>query len=167
MRHAEFEECLAHEKLVEEMQKTFAEVSVPTFEYHDVRTSQMDPEEVIGMEPMQCDDSDNQGESMMSKIARASPSTLAKKAGTSERVRPSPATGMFFPQVSHAPAAKRPQAQMKKDPVVQTPRDVRMGSTPKPSVQRTPKTPAGVPTSDSPIPEPEFVGYTTWVKGAD
>ena len=114
LRHAEFEECLAHEKFVEEMQKAFAEVSVPTFEYTDVRTSQMDPEEVIGSavqspmkdeEPMQCD-SDNREESMMSKIAKATPSTPARKTGTSERVRPSPATGIFFPQASHAPAAR-------------------------------------------------------------
>ena len=44
MRHAEFEECLTHEKFVEEMKKAFDNVQTPTFQYADVRRDQVDPD---------------------------------------------------------------------------------------------------------------------------
>ena len=47
MRHAEFEECLVHEKFVQELSKVFDAVSTPTFEFYDARSDQVDPDEVI------------------------------------------------------------------------------------------------------------------------
>ena len=161
LRHAEFEECLAHEKFIEEMQKTFKEVSGPTFQYADVRNSQMDPEQVIGSalkSPMRDVDSKMPGEgedtSLTTKIAKA-PSTPARP--TERRERPSPATGIFFPQVSHAPTPRRPEAT---DGVT----DVPMRT---PAQVRTPRSPAAVPVSRSPIPQPEFVGKTSWSDGTE
>ena len=37
MRHAEFEECLSHEKFVEELDKAFQEMQTPTMQYQDWR----------------------------------------------------------------------------------------------------------------------------------
>ena len=42
MRHAEFEECLVHEKFVNELSKVFTELQRPDMQYTDVRRDQMD-----------------------------------------------------------------------------------------------------------------------------
>ena len=49
MRHAEFEECMAHEAFVKEMQKAYNEVQSKTFEFQDFREKKPRPtaEEVI------------------------------------------------------------------------------------------------------------------------
>ena len=49
MRHAEFEECMAHEAFVKEMQKAYSEVQSKTFDFQDFREKKPRPtaDEVI------------------------------------------------------------------------------------------------------------------------
>ena len=49
MRHAEFEECMAHEAFITEMQKAYQEVQSKTFEFQDFREKKPRPtaDEVI------------------------------------------------------------------------------------------------------------------------
>ena len=42
MRHAEFEECLVHEKFIDELSEVFKELQRPDMQYTDVRKDQMD-----------------------------------------------------------------------------------------------------------------------------
>ena len=49
MRHAEFEECMAHEAFVKEIQKAYNEVQSKTFDFQDFREKKPRPtaDEVI------------------------------------------------------------------------------------------------------------------------
>ena len=60
LRHAEFEECLSHDKFVDELKAAFEQVQSPTFQYTDVRRDQVDPDDV----PTQ---------SLLSRLAEAAP----------------------------------------------------------------------------------------------
>ena len=83
MRHAEFEETLAHEQFILEMKKAFEEVGTTNFQYHDVRRDQTDPDLVI--ENVVGQSNGTQGQGLMSQMARESPEA-----------------SLLFPRTSHA-----------------------------------------------------------------
>ena len=45
LRHAEFEECLSQEKLLQELKQAFDQLQTPTFDYQDLRNQKSKLEE--------------------------------------------------------------------------------------------------------------------------
>ena len=84
MRHAEFEECLVHEKFVNELSKTFTELQRPDMQYTDVRRDQMDTVPSGTTPPPET----GLASGLISRLGQGEPDTL-----------------LYFPaQTSHAPA---------------------------------------------------------------
>jgi hypothetical protein len=83
MRHAEFEECLSHEKFIEELKTVQEQAGQTNFEYFDARHAQPPPEPLITEE----DFGTEEGKAMAQKLSKE----LQKESQA------------LYPQVSRAP----------------------------------------------------------------
>ena len=96
MRHAEFEECMAHEAFVKEMQKAYAEVHAKTFEFQDFRerTPRPTAEEVIDQAVS------NKGKTSKDAVSNHRPHGLLSRIAAH-----TPAAGVIYPRSNHAPSS--------------------------------------------------------------
>ena len=95
LRHAEQEECLSHDKFIDEMKKAFDELKTPTFTYTDVRREQVTPGQVMGnvtgnsgTENLSPESTENLSGGLMSRLAGTVPDG-----------------GILYRQTSQAPSA--------------------------------------------------------------
>ena len=146
LRHAEFEECLVHEKFVEELKKAFENVQTTTFDYVDLRRDQfVDPADMV--------DSVVHGNG--NAEARATMSEQERTGLLSQMREYAPTSGIIFPRTSHA----RASSSTEPNPVEATPLPRRSRTPHEPDAEVTPEvdpmlqTPAPARRSMSPVPD--------------